>query len=175
LFFTTTKIQVRMNYQYNAEVARRWLAAIKGLDYIQTRRPFTTKLHDPSCRSKWLRAGFVEFRPHPFHGKPARRCQAYRNRANGTQCGYFAMRGQWLCHGHSSANRSRKLNPDFDKKRLEKMAHTAEGFLSHADYATKLAAGLIAPVQDKAAKAHYLEAKTELAALNRLARALGMF
>jgi hypothetical protein len=55
-------------YQFDPETARRWLAALNGLDYIQTRRPFTTKLNDPGCRIKWLRAGFVEFKPHPFHG-----------------------------------------------------------------------------------------------------------
>ena len=84
--------------EYEEELAR---------NPIAKSRPFT-KLTPPKYgKIQKLCPGFVEFIPHPRHGKPVPRCQAARKRTGGkVQCKKFAANGTHLCRTHGGAKGS---------------------------------------------------------------------
>lgn len=71
----------------------------------QRRRPFTTDVKFESPTINCIPAGFQEFRLHPAHGAPVRRCMA--KHPDGNQCGRFALRDRRTCKRHSGGARHR--------------------------------------------------------------------
>ena len=69
----------------------------------QLRRPFTTDVAHESPTITCIPAGFQEFRAHPAHGKPIRRCLA--KHPDGNQCGRFALKERRICKRHSGGAR----------------------------------------------------------------------
>jgi hypothetical protein len=71
----------------------------------QLRRPFTTDVKFESLTITSIPAGFSEFKRHPAHGQPIRRCMA--KHPDGNQCGRFALKDRRICRRHSAGTRHR--------------------------------------------------------------------
>jgi len=65
--------------------------------------PFTTSVTIESATIRCVPPGFSEFKPHPHHGHPVRRCLA--RHPDGKQCGHFALKERRTCKRHCGASR----------------------------------------------------------------------
>jgi len=61
----------------------------------QRRRPFSTDVKFESPTISCIPEGFQEFKLHPWHGAPIRRCLA--KHPTGHQCGRFALKDRRIC------------------------------------------------------------------------------
>jgi len=65
--------------------------------------PFTTPVEIESATIRLVPPGFSEFKAHPHHGHPIRRCLA--RHPDGKQCGHFALKERRTCRRHCGASR----------------------------------------------------------------------
>ena len=85
----------------------------QALDPLAKRRPFKVIQPPAFGNITCLRPGFTETIPHPHHGGPVPRCQAFKKHTGKTQqCKKFAIRGKHLCRTHGGAAGSGIQSPE---------------------------------------------------------------
>ena len=92
----------------------------RASDPLAKRRPFKVIQPPAYGNVTCLRSGFTETIPHPLHGRPVPRCQAYKKHTNRTQqCKKFAIKGRHLCRTHGGAAGSGIQSPKGRQKQIK--------------------------------------------------------